>query len=50
MIEEHLGKDKKSNIYIYIMYIYIYIYIYIFSHLQEYPQYQKKLGLIVFRL
>ena len=43
MIEEHLGKDKKSN-------IYIYIYIYIYSHLQEYPQYQKKLGLIVFRL
>ena len=41
MIEEHLGKDKKSN---------IYIYIYIYSHLQEYPQYQKKLGLIVFRL
>ena len=28
MIEEHLGKDKKSNIYIYIMYIYIYIYIF----------------------
>ena len=41
MIEEHLGKDKKSN---------IYIYIYIYSHLHEYPQYQKKLGLIVFRL
>ena len=27
-IEEHLGKDKKSNIYIYV-YIYIYIYVYV---------------------